>query len=102
MRYSCIDNVEVLLHICLDSLTVSSGFDLQVSHHLLATAGALVVSFASVAVSLALQAATWDGRVHVLAIPGEFRHDRYLVLKFSLKTKCLIASKCTMITMIII
>ena len=64
MRYSCIDKVEV-----------SSGFDLQVSHHLLATAGALVVSFASVAVSLALQAATWDGRVHVLAIPGQFRHD---------------------------
>ena len=91
MRYSCIDKVEV-----------SSGFDLQVSIHLLATAGALVIFFASVAISLALKTATWDGRVHVLAIPGEFRHDRYLVLKFSLKTKCLIASKCTMITMIII
>ena len=65
-------------------MEVSSGFNLEIPHHLLATAGALAISFASVAVSLTLQAATWDGRIHVLAIPGKFRHDYYLVLQFSL------------------
>ena len=49
--------------------TVLGSFNLEVANHHLAAAGTLAISLAALAVPLALQAATRDGRIHVLAIP---------------------------------